>query len=240
MHWCDVRPDLLDSLEQDQLLMPEIYDQLAIRFRQEPYRLKLSYILQRLKNTRDRNSQQHQQGGDLFATALAATVQEPQYYTTVDAFLAELMVINENLQGTGLHCRELEDLICQVEIYGFNLTQLDIRQDSSYHSDAITEIADYLQILPQPYSELSEAERTQWLIQELQTRRPLIPTELPFSERTKETIDTFKVARRLQEEFGQDICRTYVISMSHDVSDLLEVLLFAKEAGLYDLSLIHI
>ncbi len=234
MHWCDVRPDLLDSLEQDQLLMPEIYDQLAIRFRQEPYRLKLSYILQRLKNTRDRNSQQHQQGGDLFATALAATVQEPQYYTTVDAFLAELMVINENLQGTGLHCRELEDLICQVEIYGFNLTQLDIRQDSSYHSDAITEIADYLQILPQPYSELSEAERTQWLIQELQTRRPLIPTELPFSERTKETIDTFKVARRLQEEFGQDICRTYVISMSHDVSDLLEVLLFAKEAGLYD------
>jgi phosphoenolpyruvate carboxylase len=233
MHWCDVRPDLLDSLEQDQLLMPEIYDQLAIRFRQEPYRLKLSYILQRLKHTRDRNSQQTQ-SDDLFATTLGATAQEPQYYTTVEAFLAELIVINQNLQGTGLHCRELEDLICQVEIYGFNLTQLDIRQDSSYHSDALTEIADYLQILPQPYNQLTEAERTQWLIQELQTRRPLIPTELPFSERTKETIDTFKVARRLQEEFGQDICRTYIISMSHDVSDLLEVLLLAKETGLYD------
>ncbi|MEO0375496.1 MAG: phosphoenolpyruvate carboxylase, partial [Cyanobacteria bacterium P01_A01_bin.17] len=172
--------------------------------------------------------------GDLFAAPLATTLQETQYYTNVEAFLAELLVINQNLQGTGLHCRELEDLICQVEIYGFNLTQLDIRQDSSYHSDAITEIADYLQILPQPYNELSEAERTQWLIQELQTRRPLIPTELPFSDRTKETIDTFKVARRLQEEFGQDICRTYIISMSHDVSDLLEVLLFAKETGLYD------
>ncbi|MEO0377252.1 MAG: phosphoenolpyruvate carboxylase, partial [Cyanobacteria bacterium P01_A01_bin.17] len=85
MHWCDVRPDLLDSLEQDQLLMPEIYDQLAIRFRQEPYRLKLSYILKRLKNTRDRNSQQTQ-GGDLFAAPLATTLQEPQYYTNVEAF----------------------------------------------------------------------------------------------------------------------------------------------------------
>ncbi len=232
MHWCDVRPDLLDSLEQDQLLMPDIYDQLAIRFRQEPYRLKLSYILKRLKNTCDRNRQQTK--SELFASNLAASVQEPQYYTTADAFLAELLVINENLRGTGLHCRELEDLICQVEIYGFNLTQLDIRQDSSYHSDAITEIVDYLQILPRPYNELSETERTEWLIQELQTRRPLIPTELPFSERTKETIDTFRMIRRLQEEFGQDICRTYIISMSHEVSDLLEVLLFAKETGLYD------
>lgn len=232
MHWCDVRPDLLDSLEQDQLLMPEIYDQLAIRFRQEPYRLKLSYILERLKNTRDRNRQQTQT--DLFSANLTPPMQDQQYYTTAADFLAELAVIERNLEETGLNCRELEDLICQVDIYGFNLTQLDIRQESSCHSDAITEIADYLQILPELYNQLSEADRTAWLTQELQTRRPLIPSELPFSEKTVEIINTFRMLRRLQEEFGPDICRTYIISMSHEVSDLLEVLLFAKETGLYD------
>ena len=54
LHWSNVLPDLLDSLEQDRQQMPEIYEKLAIRYRQEPYRLKLAYIAQRLKNTRDR------------------------------------------------------------------------------------------------------------------------------------------------------------------------------------------
>jgi phosphoenolpyruvate carboxylase len=121
-----------------------------------------------------------------------------------------------------------------VEIYGFNLAHLDIRQESSRHSDTLNEIADYLQILPKPYNELSEAERSLWLATELQTRRPLIPTELPFSEKTGETIETFRMLRQLQQEFGPHVCQTYIISMSHEASDLLEVLLLAKEAGLYD------
>lgn len=51
---------------------------------------------------------------------------------------------------------------------------------------------------------------------------------------TRETFDVFRMLQRLQKEFGRRICRTYVISMSHTVSDLLEVLLLAKEAGLVD------
>ncbi|MEO0949607.1 MAG: phosphoenolpyruvate carboxylase, partial [Cyanobacteria bacterium J06641_5] len=58
--------------------------------------------------------------------------------------------------------------------------------------------------------------------------------ELPFSEQTCETIETFRCLRRLHQEFGPDICRTYIISMSREVSDILEVLLLAKEAGIYD------
>jgi phosphoenolpyruvate carboxylase len=50
LHWSEVLPELLESLEQDQVKMPDIYDQLAIRYRQEPYRLKLAYIQQRLEN----------------------------------------------------------------------------------------------------------------------------------------------------------------------------------------------
>jgi phosphoenolpyruvate carboxylase len=230
LHWSDVLPDLLESLEQDQQRMPEVYDRLAIRYRQEPYRLKLAYIQQRLENTLDRN--QILYSGDCFQEL--PEFDEATIYRTDDDFLTELRLIQRNLAATELNCRDLDHLICQVEIFGFNLAHLDIRQESPRHAETMTEIVDYLQMLPKPYTELAEAERCQWLISELQTRRPLIPNEMPFSERTRETIATLRMVRKLQQEFGIDICCTYIISMSHDVSDLLEVLLLAKEAGLYD------
>lgn len=231
LHWSDVLPDLLESLEQDQMQMPEVYEQLAIRYRQEPYRLKLAYLQKRLENTRDRSLQLYE--GDCFQDGIAEANPFIAYRSGVE-FLAELRLIQRNLSETGLTCKDLEHLICQVEIYGFNLAHLDIRQESSKHSDALNEIANYLQVLPRSYNEMTEEERSLWLTTELQTRRPLIPGELPFSERTCETVQTFRMIRKLQQEFGPDICRTYVISMSHHSSDLLEVLLLSKEAGLYD------
>ncbi len=231
LHWSEVLPELLESLEQDQVKMPEVYDRLAIRYRQEPYRLKLAYIQQRLKNTHERSLELYQ--GDRlterYTDPTTSTV-----YRDGSEFLAELRLIQRNLEATGLHCEELDTLICQAEIFGFNLAQLDFRQESSRHSDALDEITQYLQVLPRPYSELSEAEKTAWLVSELKTRRPLIPGELPFSDRTRETVETLRMVRQLHQEFGPDICFSYVISMSHHVSDLLEVLLLAREAGLYD------
>jgi phosphoenolpyruvate carboxylase len=232
LHWSDVLPDLLESLEQDQGQMPDIYESLAIRYRQEPYRLKLAYILKRLENTRDRNDKLYSSNfldRDILNSHNPATA-----YLSGDDFLAELRLINRNLQETGLSCRDLDTLICQAEIYGFTLAHLDIRQESTRHSDTIGEIAEYLQVLPKPYNAMTEAERSLWLATELQTRRPLIPAELPFSEKTSEAIETLRTVRRMQQEFGPSICQTYVISMSHDASDLLEVLLLAKETGLYD------
>lgn len=231
LHWSDVLPELLESLEQDQVQLPEVYEQLAIRYRQEPYRLKLAYIQKRLENTRDRSLQLY--NGDYSQIDLIDT-NPTGIYRSGDDFLTELKLIRRNLEETGLSCRELDNLICQVEIYGFHLAHLDIRQESSRHSDTVTEIVEYLQILPTSYDQLSEEQKVLWLATELQTRRPLIPTELPFSEKANETIQTFRMVRKLQQEFGTQICTTYIISMSHHVSDLLEVLLLAKEAGLYD------
>lgn len=226
MHWSDVLPDLLESLELDQSQLSEVYDALALRYRQEPYRLKLSYILTRLENTRDRNL-------SLYNRETPSNEDAPMYRSGAD-FLAELRLIQRNLTETGLSCQELENLICQVEIFDFNLTQLDIRQESSRHADALNEILEYLQVLPQSYNDLTEEERVAWLTTELQTRRPLIPAELPFSEKTNDVIETFRVVRSLQQEFGINICQTYIISMCRDVSDVLEVLLLAKEARLFD------
>ena len=226
MHWSDVLPDLLESLELDQSQLSGVYDALALRFRQEPYRLKLSYILKRLENTRDRNLA-------LYNRETPNNEDSPMYRSGTE-FLAELLLIQRNLTETGLSCRELENLICQVEIFDFNLTQLDIRQESSRHADALNEILEYLQLLPQPYNELSEEQRIAWLTSELQTRRPLIPAELPFSEKTNDVIETFRILRSLQQEFGIKICQTYIISMCREVSDVLEVLLLAKESSLFD------
>lgn len=230
LHWTSVSAELLDSLERDRLQMPDIYEQLAIRYRQEPYRLKLAYIQKRLENTRDRNNRL----ANPQERPSVAKSSDRNFYPSGEDFLAELLLLQRNIAQTEASCQELENLICQVTIYGFNLAQLDFRQESTRHSDAIAEIADYLQILPRPYTQLPEAQRIEWLARELQTRRPLIPQEIPFSDRTTETAETLRVLRQLQQEFGHNICHTYIISMTNDVSDVLEVLLLAKEAGLYD------
>ncbi|MEO0706975.1 MAG: phosphoenolpyruvate carboxylase [Cyanobacteria bacterium J06649_5] len=235
LHWSEVLPDLLESLEQDQTQMPEIYEKLAIRYRQEPYRLKLAYIEQRLLATAARSEKLY--NGDYLQEQeanLDSELASGRIYRSGDHFLRELQLIQSNLKETGLVCKDLEKLICQVEIYGFNLAQLDIRQESTNHSDTIDEVTQYLGVLETPYNDLSEDEKNEWLISELRTRRPLIPGELPFSDKASEIIATFRMVRKLHQEFGPSICQSYIISMSHTTSDLLEVALLAKEAGLYD------
>ena len=226
LHWSDVLPDLLESLEIEQSQMSEVYEALALRYRQEPYRLKLAYVVKRLENTQERNSA-------LQKREIIKDDTAPIYRSTSE-FLADLRLIQRNLSETGLKCQQLETLLTQVEIFGFNLTQLDIRQESTRHSNAIGEILEYLGILEIKYDDLPEEEKIAWLTTELRTRRPLIPAQLPFGEKTNEIVETMRLVRSLQQEFGCNICQTYIISMCRSVSDVLEVLLLAKEAGLYD------
>nr|OEJ79672.1 phosphoenolpyruvate carboxylase [Cyanobacterium sp. IPPAS B-1200] len=231
LHWSNVLPELLDSLETDRIKMPDVYDKLYVRYRQEPYRLKLAFIEKKLQNTKARNEAL---SNPETRKSIKLATRDDNLYPNASDFLDDLKLIKLNLEQTGLNCQELDHIIFQVEIYGFHLAELDFRQDSSRHSDALNEIAQYLGMLDKPYNELSEEEKTQWLIGELKTRRPLVPNPIPFSETTTETIETFKILRSLQVEFGLEICNTYIISMTNYVSDVLEVLLLAKEAGLYD------
>ncbi len=245
MQWSQVGPALLESLDMDRLRFPEIYEERAARYRLEPYRLKLSYMLERLQLSQERNRQLSRSGWEFpgdghsgVSTALGSSVpanswSQELHYGSEDDFRADLELIRDSLHVTGLHCEALEDLLSQVHIFAFSLASLDIRQESTRHSDAIDELTRYLQ-LSRPYGEMGEDERVTWLLAELQTRRPLIPPAARWSDSTAETIAVFRMLQRLQQEFGSRICSTYVISMSHTVSDLLEVLLLAKEAGLVD------
>jgi phosphoenolpyruvate carboxylase len=244
MQWSQVSAPLLESLEMDRLRFPDIYEERAARYRLEPYRLKISYVLERLRLTHQRNQQLASAGWQVPGEtrpvlpefgqgALAAAPAPELHYATVTEFRNDLELINDSLQGTGLTCEPLDHLIAQVHTFAFCLASLDIRQESTRHSDALDELSRYLQ-LPVPYSEMDEEQKVTWLLKELQTRRPLIPAAVEWTPSTAETFDVLRVVHRLQQEFDSRICRTYVISMSHTVSDLLEVLLLAKEAGLVD------
>ena len=239
MQWSQVAPPLLESLEMDRLRFPEVYEERAARYRLEPYRLKLSYILERLELTLVRNNQLSEAGWQTPQESPAQAQDglqgnEALHYTSIDQFRSDLELIRNSLVSTELSCEPLDTLLHQVHIFGFSLASLDIRQESTRHSDAIDELTRYLQ-LPKAYGAMEENERFSWLLQELQTRRPLIPAAVEWSEPTAQTIAVFRMLHRLQQEFGQRICHSYVISMSHTGSDLLEVMLLAKETGLVDL-----
>ena len=240
MQWSQVSTPLLESLEMDRLRFPEVYEERAARYRLEPYRLKFSYILERLRLTQLRNQQLADAGwkttleGVNSSNASEAS-SDGLHYVSVEEFRGDLELIRNSLVSTDLSCELLDTLLTQVNIFGFSLASLDIRQESTRHSDVLDELTRYLN-LPKPYGEMDEDKRVEWLMQELQTRRPLIPAAVEWSSSTAETISVFRMLHRLQAEFGSRICRTYVISMSHTVSDLLEVLLLAKESGLVDLS----
>ncbi|MEB3159743.1 MAG: phosphoenolpyruvate carboxylase [Synechococcus sp.] len=237
MQWSQVSAPLLESLEMERLRFPEVYEERAARYRLEPYRLKLSYMLERLQLTQVRNQKLAEAGWQTPPEGLVdntgAAGAEALHYGSVSEFRSDLELIRNSLVSTELTCEPLDTLLTQVHIFGFSLASLDIRQESTRHSDALDELTRYLR-LPRAYEAMDEGERLTWLLEELQTRRPLIPPAVEWSASTAETIAVFRMLHRLQEEFGSRICRTYVISMSNSASDLLEVLLLAKEAGLVD------
>jgi len=242
MQWSQVSSSLLESLETDRVNFPEIYEARATRYRAEPYRLKLSYILEKLRLTQERNNLLAERGWKLVLEGESDTKNleqlEKLHYKSVREFTYDLELIKNSLNSTELSCQAVNTLLTQVHIFGFSLASLDIRQESTRHSDALQELSNYLD-LPFQYDQMSEEQKIEWLIEELDTKRPLIPSDVNWSKSTEETFCVFKMVKRLQEEFGSRICHSYVISMSHSASDLLEVLLLAKEMGLLDQNSSH-
>jgi phosphoenolpyruvate carboxylase len=120
---------------------------------------------------------------------------------------------------------KLLDTLRRVKCFGVTLAKLDIRQESTRHTEALSEITKYLGL--GDYSAWSEEEKQAFLIKELASRRPLIPSNWTPSPETKEVIDTCKVIA----ETPEGIIPVYVISMTRTPSDVLAVHLFLKESG---------
>jgi phosphoenolpyruvate carboxylase len=129
----------------------------------------------------------------------------------------------------------LAKLVTQVKTFGFHLVALDIRQHSREHEKALDEIIARAGLLPsgQTYSSLSEDDKVALLSRELQNPRPLVPRGWRGSATTQNILETFSVIRYAHRRLGREVIQSYIISMTHGISDMLEVLLLAKEQGLF-------
>jgi phosphoenolpyruvate carboxylase len=191
----------------------------------EPYRRALTGMYSRLAATLKVLT-----GGD--AARHAVPPQNP--YSNAKEFLHDLRVIEEALRShsaESLINQRLRPLIRAVDVFGFHLATIDLRQSSDQHEAVIQELLAVAGI-SKNYSELDESAKQTLLIRLLNEARPLRVLDAHYSEHTRSELKIFELAKVLRQRFGRDAIRHYIISHTEAVSDLLEVMLLQKEVGL--------
>jgi phosphoenolpyruvate carboxylase len=191
----------------------------------EPYRRALTGMYARLAA-----SLKALTGGDAARHAVA-----PQNaYGSAAEFLVDLRTIEASLKshhGAALTAQRLHPLIRAVEVFGFHLATVDLRQSSDKHELVVAELLAQAG-LAAGYAQLDETAKRALLMQQLRDARPLRVPGASYSEHTLSELTIFETARQLRKDFGTQAIRHYIISHTETVSDLLEVLLLQKEVGL--------
>ena len=158
-------------------------------------------------------------------------------YATADEFYQDLLAIRDSLlenKGEYLISGEFVELMQAVEIFGFYLASIDMRQDSSVHEACVAELLASAGINDH-YSDLSEDEKCALLLKELEEDpRILSATHAEKSELLEKELSIFKAARKLKDKLGENIIRQTIISHATSVSDMLELAIMLKEVGLVD------
>ncbi|MFO8024968.1 phosphoenolpyruvate carboxylase [Thiohalophilus sp.] len=221
---CEPNTAFNDSLQQDEQRYPHIYTDNPGRFKQEPYRRKLFIMQKRLLATLDK---------------LQSRIDDAEHvglgcgYVNEHELLADLYLIRDSLishDDAIIADGELQNLIRLVETFGFYLAHLDIRQESTIHTDTVSEVIHQLD--GSDYSALDENGRLNKLAELIrQDSAPQVDLE-PLSETSSETVEVFQVMARLREEVSPHAFGTYVISMTHQASHVMEVMFLGWLAGL--------
>jgi phosphoenolpyruvate carboxylase len=191
----------------------------------EPYRRALTGVYARLAaNLKEMT------GGDAARHAVA-----PQNaYKLAEDFLADLRTIQASLQdnhGAALVNQRLHPLIRAVEVFGFHLATVDLRQSSDKHEEVVAELLAVAR-LEANYSSLDEQAKRSLLVKLLSDARPLRVLDATYSDHTQGELAIFETAKAMRQRYGHHAIRHYIISHTETVSDLLEVLLLQKEVGL--------
>jgi len=191
----------------------------------EPYRRALTGIYARLAATLKKLT-----GGDAARHAVAP--QNP--YPWAEDFLADLRIIEASLlthHGQALVAQRLHPLIRAVEVFGFHLATLDLRQSSDKHEAVVAELLAVAR-LEADYASLDESQKRALLMGLLNDSRSLRVFGASYSALAQSEVAIFEAARIARLRFGVEAIRHYIISHTETVSDLLEVLLLQKEVGL--------
>ena len=191
----------------------------------EPYRRALIGVYARLAATL------HELTG---TEALRHAVAPQNPYANAEEFLAELRIVEASLKhhhASSLIAPRLAPLMRAVQVFGFHLATIDLRQSSDHHEAVVAELLRVSRI-EADYSKLPEAQRRERLLALLNDARPLRVIGHDYSELARGELAVFETAREALAAFGRYAIRHYIISHTEDVSDLLEVLLLQKECGL--------
>jgi phosphoenolpyruvate carboxylase len=220
------------SLSAMLLPVPEAMQALANRSpdtnahrQDEPYRRALTGMYARLAASLRLLS-----GGE--AARHAVVPQDP--YPSAEAFLDDLRTLEQGLQAQGcaaLAQPRLKPLIRTLEVFGFHLATVDLRQSSDQHELALADLLAVARIEP-AYGALDEAGKQRLLLQLLNDARPLRIAHAAYQPHTLSELSIFEAARECRQRYGAAAIRHAIISHTESVSDLLEVLLLQKEVGL--------
>jgi phosphoenolpyruvate carboxylase len=191
----------------------------------EPYRRALIGVYSRLAGTLEKLT-----GGQAMRHAVAPGAP----YANSWALLADLVTIDESLRihhSDVIASQRLEPLSRAVEVFGFHLATLDLRQSSDRHEETISELLAAARVA-EDYAALAEVEKQQLLMRLLSDPRPVRLPEKVYSDRTMSELAIFERAVEMRRLYGDEAIRHYIVSHTETVSDLLEVLLLQKECGL--------
>ncbi|WP_136609064.1 phosphoenolpyruvate carboxylase [Paenibacillus dokdonensis] len=213
----EVSDELVQSIANDHANV-EVTKRRVWHNEKEPYRIKLVYMMEKMSNVADEGKKG-----------------TPEAYNSPSDFIEDLKVIDRSLR---FHYADyvadtyIQKLIRQVELFGFHTAALDIRQHSQEHENAMKEVLAQVDITPD-YSKLSEEEKIELLSKLLNEPRPITSNYHQYSASTKECLDVFRTVYRAQQEYGPECITSYLISMAEGASDIMEVMVFAKEVGLF-------
>lgn len=188
----------------------------------ELYRRAFYYIQTKLKNTK---------------TYFIDQIKTEPHYHKIEEFKHDLLAIKQSLlenKGEAMISGEFTELLQAVEVFGFYLASIDMRQDSSVHEACVAELLASAGIV-EHYSELSEDEKCHVLLNELlYDPRILSATHAKKSALLQKELEIFQTARELKDKLGDAIIKQTIISHATSVSDLLELAVMHKEVGLID------
>jgi len=192
----------------------------------EPYRRALTNIYARLAATYPLLT------GEPPARRAAGPAQP---YDGPDALRGDLQTVLDSLltrHGPSFARGPLPDLIRAVEIFGFHLARLDLRQNSAVHARVVAELLKGAAVCAD-YEALDEEARCDLLLAELSHGRLLHTPFADYSEETRREYDILTAAADLKHFYGRDAIRAHIVSNTTSISDLLEVYLLLKEVGLF-------
>jgi phosphoenolpyruvate carboxylase len=155
-------------------------------------------------------------------------------YRDVGEFAQDLKTIYDSLEANGsdaLAHGRLRHLRRAVDVFGFHLASIDLRQNSDVHDRVIAELAKAVSVASD-YRGLAETERRHLLANEIESGRPLGSSYLPYSQETQSELAIVRAAAAGRVRYGAEAVTRYVISKADDVSDILEVAVLLKDVGL--------